>query len=173
MKRSNLKAFTLLELLIVLVIISILFFVVTPRFVSSINPQRVKNFVTTLQNKLNYLNDKAILEKKVYLFTVDIDEREYYFTVSELDNPEGEVRDRYLTPVSFPDGLVLKSMKLIPGDEVIEGKAVLPFTPNGMLYSFIMIVEDNPGRQYLLQGNHYNNLISVLKLSPDDEGFVH
>jgi hypothetical protein len=104
---------------------------------------------------------------------VDIDEREYYFTVSELDNPEGEVRDRYLTPVSFPDGLVLKSMKLIPGDEVIEGKAVLPFTPNGMLYSFIMIVEDNPGRQYLLQGNHYNNLISVLKLSPDDEGFVH
>ena len=173
MKRCIFKAFTLLELLVVLMIISILFFVVTPRFVSSINPQRVKNFVTTMQNTLNYLNDKAILEKKVYLFTVDIDERQYYFTVSELGNPEGKVSDRYLTPVSFPDGLVLKSIRLIPGDEVIEGKAVVPFTPNGMLYSFIIVVEEKPDSQFLVQGNSYNNLISVLKLGPDDEGFVH
>ena len=173
MKRGILKAYTLLELLVVLAIISILFFVVTPRFVSSINPQRVKNFVTTLQNTLNYLNDKAILEKKVYLFTVDLEERQYYFTVSELGNPEGEVKDRYLTPVSFPDGLVLKSILLIPGDEVIEGKAVVPFTPNGMLYSFMIIVEEKSDRQFLVQGNSYNNLISVMKLGPDDAGFVH
>ena len=173
MNRGILKAYTLLELLIVLMIISILFFVVTPRFVSSVNPQRSKNFVMSLQNTLNYLNDKAILEKKVYLFNMDIDERKYYFTVSELGNPAGEVSDRYLTPVSFPDGLVLKTIKLIPGDEVIEGRAVVPFTPNGMLYSFMIIVEEREDRQFLVQGNSYNNLISVLRLGPDDSGFVH
>ena len=173
MNRGILKAYTLLELLIVLMIISILFFVVTPRFVSSVNPQRSKNFVMSLQNTLNYLNDKAILEKKVYLFNMDIDERQYYFTVSELGNPAGEVRDRYLIPVSFPDGLVLKTIKLIPGDEVIEGRAVVPFTPNGMLYSFMIIVEEREDRQFLVQGNSYNNLISVLRLGPDDSGFVH
>ncbi len=173
MKHGILKAYTLIELLVVLMIISILFFVVTPRFVSSINPQRTKNFVMTLQNTLNYLNDKAILEKKVYLFNVDIEERQYYFTVSELGNPAGEVRDRYLIPVSFPDGLVLKSMKLIPGDEVIEGRAVVPFTPNGMLYSFMIVIEEREDRQFLIQGNSHNNLISVLKLGPDDSGFIH
>jgi prepilin-type N-terminal cleavage/methylation domain-containing protein len=173
MKRGILKAYTLLELLVVLMIISILFFVITPRFVSSINPQRSKNFVMTLQNTLNYLNDKAILEKKVYLFNMDIEERQYYFTVSELGNPAGDVRDRYLTPVSFPDGLVLKSIILIPGDEVIEGRAVVPFTPNGMLYSFMIIIEERKDRQFLVQGNSYNNLINVRKLGPDDSGFVH
>lgn len=167
MKHFFFRAYTLLELLVVLSIISILFFVVTPRFVSSVNPQKTKNFTLRLHNTLNYLSDKAILEKKVYLFTMDLDERRYYFTVSEEQNPTGEVRDRYLSPVSFPDNLVLKSVKIIPGSEVFEGKAVMPFTPNGMLFSFVIIIEEREDRHFLVQGNSFNNQIIVLKVSPD------
>ncbi|MCK5568112.1 MAG: prepilin-type N-terminal cleavage/methylation domain-containing protein [Spirochaetes bacterium] len=162
-----LKAYTLLELLIVLSIISIVFFIVTPRFVSSINPQKTRNFVLRMQNTLTYLSDRAILGKKVYLFTLDLEERRYFFTVSEEGNETGEVRDRYLVPVSFPDNLVLKSVKIIPGNEVIEGKAVIPFTPNGMLFSFEIVIEERGDRYYLVLGNSFNNRITVLKKSSD------
>ena len=88
MKHFLLKAFTLIELLVVLSILSILFFIITPRFVSSVNPEKTKNFTLRLQNSLIYLNDKSVLEKKIYLFTMDLDEKQYYFTVSEEGNPE-------------------------------------------------------------------------------------
>jgi hypothetical protein len=77
------------------------------------------------------------------------------------------VKDRYLVPVSFPDNLVLKSVKIIPGNEVIEGKAVIPFTPNGMLFSFEIVIEERGDRYYLVLGNSFNNRITVLKKSSD------
>lgn len=81
--RRRLRAFTLIELMVILAILSILIFIVTPRFVSYVNPERTKNFVLGIQNTLNYLNEKAILEKRIYLFHFNLDERRYYFTISE------------------------------------------------------------------------------------------
>lgn len=163
------SAFTLIELLVVLAILSILFFIVTPRFISSSNPEKTKNFILKLQNSLVYLNDKSILEKKVYLFTLDIDERRYYFVISEEGNPEGTVRDRYLTPVQFPAHLTVKSVKVIPGDEVIEGKVMLPFTPNGMLFSFEIIFQEKEDLLFIVRGNHLINSIDVVRKIEEEE----
>jgi prepilin-type N-terminal cleavage/methylation domain-containing protein len=164
-------AFTLLELLIVLAILSIVFFVVTPRFISTVNPGAVKSFVRRMHNTLLYANDKAILEKKVYLFTLDLDERRYFFTLSEAGNPEGRVRDRYLVPVPFPKGLVVESVRLIPGDRVDKGKIVIPFTPKGLLYAFEILVYEKGGAggdTYLaVRGDSLSNEIEMLRLGEE------
>ena len=161
-------AFTLLELLIVLVILSIVFFVVTPRFISTVNPGTAKSFVRRMHNTLLYTNDKAVLEKKVYLFTLDLDERRYFFTLSEAGNPEGKVRDRYLVPVTFPKGLAVKSVRLIPGKRVAEGKVVIPFTPKGLLYAFEILVYEKRGSggdTYLaVVGDNLSNEIEMVRL---------
>lgn len=167
MKHFLLKAFTLIELLVVLSILSILFFIITPRFVSSVNPEKTKNFTLRLQNSLIYLSDKSVLEKKIYLFTMDLDERQYYFTVSEEGNPEGNVRDRYLVPVSFPAHLVVKSIKVIPGDEVISGKVTIPFTPIGMLFSFEITVEEKEDKVFVISGNNLSNSINIIRVTQD------
>ena len=83
-------AFTLLELLIVLGILSILFFILTPRFISSLNPAQTKTFVQRLRNTLLYAGEKSVLSKKVYLFTMDLDERRYYFHDLGDGKPGGE-----------------------------------------------------------------------------------
>jgi prepilin-type N-terminal cleavage/methylation domain-containing protein len=173
MKRDLCKAFTLIELLIVLAILSTLFFIVTPRFISSVNPEKTKNFVSRMQNSLVYLNEKSILDQKVYLFTIDLDERTYSFTVSEEGNPEGVVRDRYLNSVSFPAHLSVKSIKVVPGEEIREGKASLPFTPNGMLFSFDILVEEKEDRHYIVRGNSFSNTIQVLKVTEEEEELLY
>jgi prepilin-type N-terminal cleavage/methylation domain-containing protein len=164
-------AFTLLELLIVLAVLSIVFFVVTPRFISTVNPAAAKTFVRRMHNTLLYANDKAVLEKKVYLFTLDLDERRYFFTLSEAENPEGRVRDRYLAPVQFPKGLVVESVRLVPGDRVDTGKVVVPFTPKGMLYAFEILVFEKRGTggdAYLaVRGDSLSNDIEILRLGEE------
>jgi prepilin-type N-terminal cleavage/methylation domain-containing protein len=163
------RAFTLLELLIVLAILSILFFIVTPRFVATVNPTAVKTFMRRMHNTLLYAGDKAVLEKKVYLFTLDLDERRYFFTVSEAGNKEGKVADRYLVPAAFPKGLVVDGARLVPGEMVEEGKIVIPLTPKGLLYAFEILVRENGGGEsdsvLALRGDSLTGEIELLRLS--------
>jgi len=164
MKKNIYEAFTLIELLVVLSIISIFLFLVTPRIISTGKSDKVRNFARRMYNTLEYLNEKAILEKKVFIFSVDLDERRYYFTVSEPDNPEGKVKDRYLVPVSFPPGINLNSVEVIPGGELFEGKADIPFTPNGLLYSFAVKVEESKESFLVIQGSSINSRIELLRV---------
>jgi len=141
MRTKQSGAFTLIELLVVLVILSLIFFFVTPNFFSAINPQKTKQFMMNLQTTLVYVGEKAILERKVYLFTFDLDEREYRFTVSEEGNLTGETGDKYLTTQQFPPHIEIESMQTIPGGAVTEGELSVPFTPNGMLFSFEIVAD--------------------------------
>ena len=163
MRSERLRAFTLLELLVVLVILSLVFFFVTPNFFSSINPQKTKQFMMSLQGTLEYLGEKAIVERKVYLFTFDLDEKEYRFTVSELDNPTGETRDGYLAPKKFPPHLEVESIRTIPGGSVTEGELTVPFTPNGILFSFEIAV-----KEWVLTGDSVTGRVRAVKRTEEE-----
>lgn len=166
--RRRLRAFTLIELMVILAILSILIFIVTPRFVSYVNPERTKNFVLGIQNTLNYLNEKAILEKRIYLFHFDLDERRYYFTISEGEDTSVEVGDRYLKSKVFPEKLRVERVRVVPGDEVYDGEIAVPFTPNGMLFSFQIFFAAQKEIFYVLTGNSVNNRIELVKIGSDE-----
>ncbi len=65
--RKQPSGFTLLEILLVTVILSILISMVTVQFRRSFDNIQFKNFVLDLQSILRYAHDKAVLEKDVYL----------------------------------------------------------------------------------------------------------
>jgi prepilin-type N-terminal cleavage/methylation domain-containing protein len=196
---KRVSAFTLIELLVVLSILSILMFIITPRFASIVNPERAKNFVLRLQSSLQYLNEKAILEQRLYLFNFDLDERRYYFTQYGVEEEEGgmsggengadlasgssgretvrpgdedlgfEVQDRHLRPAQVPDRLEIERVRVVPGGEVASGRVTVPFTPNGMMFSFEMVFTVQDGRRYLMTGNSYSNRIRIFSAIPEDE----
>ncbi len=163
MKRFLVRCFTLIELLVVLAVLSIVLLIAMPRFVSSVNPQKTKQFMFGLYSSLNYLSEKTILEKKVILFNFDLDERRYYFTASQEGNIEGEVKDRYLVPSSFPPHFEVESVRLVPGDVIHDGSIAVPFTPNGILYSFEIRVNEGDNRYIILTGNALNNRMQLLR----------
>jgi len=167
MNRLRVYCFTLIELLVVLIVLSIVLLIATPRFISSVNPQKTKNFLFGLYSTLTYLSEKTVLEKQIILFNFDIDERRYYFTASQEGNIEGEVKDRYLVPASFPPHLEVESMRIIPGDVVYDGSIAIPFTPNGMLYSFEIRIREGADQHLVLAGNAFNNRIQLLREQND------
>ena len=173
----TLGAFTLVELLVVLAILSILMFIITPRFAAIVNPERAKNFVLTLQNSLRYLNEKAILEQQLYLFNLDLDEQRYFFSMPVEDESrfgvedelEADTGDRYLKSDVLPDRLSVEQVSIIPGEQVSSGRVTLPFTPNGMMFSFELVFVSDDGRRYLLAGNSYSNRIRLFVSQNEEE----
>jgi len=154
------KAFTFIELLIVLSIISILAFLTAPKMVTIIKPKRVESFAYRLRDTLEYLNESAILKRKVYLFIFDLNKKSYYFRVSEIGNLEGKVKDRYLKKIDFPKYLDIKKIEMYPGGEIREGRMVIPFTPKGIYYSFLINLSDGK-RDFIIKGNVINSYIEL------------
>ena len=136
MSSRKIRAFTLIELLIVLLILSLVVFITAPNLARFVRPKESESFVVKLQNTLQYLNELAILKKRFYLFIFDIDDRSYYFRISEAGNPEGRVRERYLRKVKLPEYIEIKRVFSQQGGEVYEGRMIIPFTPRGFIYSF-------------------------------------
>jgi hypothetical protein len=152
-------------------------FIITPRFAAIINPERAKNFVLTLQHSLRYLNEKAILEQQVYLFNFDLDEGRYYFSMVEEEDAgfggqedEALVPDHFLKPGVLPVRLNVEKVVMIPGEGVSSGKVTVPFTPNGMMFSFEMVFVSDDGSIFLLAGNSYSGRIRLF-VSQDEESW--
>jgi prepilin-type N-terminal cleavage/methylation domain-containing protein len=176
--RSRREAFTLIELLVVISILSILMFIITPRFAAIVNPERSKNFLLGLQNSLRYLNEKAILEQQVYMFNFDLDEGSYYFTVpgeeeAGFGKPDREalVPDRFLKSEQLPLRLNVERVAVMPGEVVSTGRVSVPFTPNGLMFSFNIYFASDDGTFFLLEGNSYSGRIQLF-VSRDEEEWV-
>lgn len=176
MRGSRHDAFTLIELLVVISILSILMFIITPRFAAIVNPERSKNFLLGLQNSLRYLNEKAILEQQVYLFKLDLDEERYYFALLGEENVgfgeqerDARVPDRFLKSAELPVRLKIEKMVVIPGEVVSSGLVSVPFTPNGMMFSFNIYFTSDDGTFFLLEGNSYSGRIRLYASQNEEE----
>ncbi len=53
---------------------------------------------------------------------------------------------------------------MIPGDIFYDGEVAVPFTPNGMLFSFEIYFLGDEETRYVLSGNSINNRIELFKI---------
>jgi prepilin-type N-terminal cleavage/methylation domain-containing protein len=174
---SLLGAFTLIELLVVLGILSVALLLVTPNLASFINPARARSFAQELQSRLVYASEKAVLEQRVLLFTMDLDGRAYYFTRFRED-PEGggasggdareeealvPVGDRSLPATPFPGSLEVLGVELIPGGAARSGNVVIPLTPTGVPAGFAIYIREERDRILVVQGDGFGGKIELTR----------
>lgn len=73
----RLRAFTFIELLIVIIIIGILAGLALPNFQKSFNSTQAGGFFRQLQFVMNYLRDKSVVEQKVIFLDIDEQKKLY------------------------------------------------------------------------------------------------
>ena len=104
-KHSNSRAFTLIELLIVLVIISIGAAISVPRITTGIDAAKFRNAVSEVVTYLRNTHLDAILERKDIIVSIDYEEN----VLKRSDNQQFNIpADIILNPLVIDDSQIVK-----------------------------------------------------------------
>jgi general secretion pathway protein H len=125
------SGFTLIEMTVVIVIISIIALVVLPRLPFA-HERDLKTSARTLAASLRYLGDLAISTKQHYRLRITLLTNEIAVTRVIPEGDELAVSDGTLNQLELLDGIVFGDIVTPRLGKVTEGEAVLDFGPLGV-----------------------------------------
>jgi len=125
------KGFTLLELVVVVWIVGLTFFMAFPAFQgwrSGDGLREVRRHLTGLSRELRY---QAVGEYADYVLSVDLNEGKIS-SFRKDDSPETRERARKKA-WSLPDDVAIRGLEFRDGGKIVEGEASILFFKNGMV----------------------------------------
>jgi len=140
------RGFSLLELVIVLLIISLLALLVTPRLTKTVSHMEVKSAAKKISAILRYCRSEAVNKNRIVQVNFDTESN----LISVMSAEEGEekpiMRNSYLLPRA------IRMEKIEAGKTILEN--ALPsfeFYPNGGANGGTAVIRGGEGRAYTLQ----------------------
>ncbi len=145
------KGFTLFELLVVMVIISLMSAVVIPRLAGSLNKMNSETAAKKILASLRYARSQAVSERVTYLSVFDFYRNQV--VIRKWEAGSGKLEEEAENSVSgkiydLPEGVRLK--KAMPGD-IDSGLFQIAFYPGGNSSGGEIIVADGQERQYKIK----------------------
>ncbi|MRR54555.1 MAG: type II secretion system protein [Deltaproteobacteria bacterium] len=125
------SGFTLIEMTVVIVILSVIAFVVLPRLPFA-HERDLKTSARTLAASLRYLGDLAISTKQHYRLRITLSNNDIAVTRVIPEGEELTVSDSALNQLALRDGVVFGDIETPRLGKVTEGEAVLDFGPLGV-----------------------------------------
>jgi general secretion pathway protein H len=152
--RSKPEGFTLIEMIIVLVILSVMTALVVPRLTKSLSRMNLEGTVRRVASALRLARSLAVTEKVTYLALFDMNAdsltvTSYQQTPKEEDSPELEA-DRAVMPKVYilKDGIHLKEGVALNGESVTDGAFRMAFFPGGGTSGGKVVLGDDEGRSF-------------------------
>ncbi|WP_224984677.1 prepilin-type N-terminal cleavage/methylation domain-containing protein [Geomonas agri] len=130
-KLSGTAGFTLLELMVVIFIIALAAGIVLPRLPEP-ESARLKSSARNLASGLRFLNDQAIITKKVYRLHLQLGENTTRITEVSPSGEELQPGDQFMGRRLIEDGIDIEDVNLPNFGVVTEGEVVIPFGPGGV-----------------------------------------
>lgn len=145
---SKQQGFSLIEILVVLVIISIMFSVATLN-VGDFGRHYFYRFqLEELANKVNQLREQAVLSNQIYSFQLDENQISFY----RFNGVKWQAmsKDRTFKPISFD-----KSLKLTLESQSKSNR--LYVYPNGLLSAYVLTLYENNKETFTTKIKFYEN----------------
>lgn len=141
------KGFTLIELMLVVTIMGILTLVAVPLFKKTCDRFEFENFSKSIYYLIQYLQNSAIVEKKIYY--LNIDEEKAEFVARCLENGEKvALKGRFAKVFKAPEA---SKVNIEPEAEYIC------FLPNGKIDDLSIIFTDRFEKKIIINTNNINN----------------
>ncbi|QWV94031.1 prepilin-type N-terminal cleavage/methylation domain-containing protein [Geomonas oryzisoli] len=123
--------FTLLELMVVIFIIALAAGIVLPRLPEP-EATRLKSSARNLASGLRFLNDQAIVTKKVYRLHLQLGENTTRITEVSPSGEELQPADQFMGRRLIEEGIDIEDVSVGSRGAVTEGEVVIPFGPGGV-----------------------------------------
>jgi general secretion pathway protein H len=165
--RSRREGFSLIELIIVLVILSVITALVAPRLTQSLSRMNVESTARRVASALRLARSLAVTEKIPYLAEFDMDADtlsvfSYQRTPEEEDSPESEDTPTVTQRAyALTDGVRLKEGVALNEETVTTGAFQISFFPSGGTSGGEVVLGDNEGRSFSISVDRITGSVKI------------
>lgn len=135
------RAFTVIEILLVVVVIGIALGIAMPSFVRTIQGHRLRTAARTLVTVARYARSMAILKQSDLAITFNLDTGQVDMTSTNMSLP------RFTRVV---EGVTLGYVEIVGSNRCNEGACTITYTQNGICQPFAVMIRDARGNYALL-----------------------
>ena len=146
--RNREKGFTLIELLVIIVILSIVIMMSTPRFSTTYNSMKIRSEAWKLGGYLRFISNKAVQNKKTY---------EVFLAGKNL-----------LETYGLDDAQFLRHSIDTSIDLELEPDTIT-FYPSGMMSPFGIILQSSSGEAYEIMAEEHNSRFHITHLDTNNQ----
>jgi general secretion pathway protein H len=175
-RNSIRSGFTLLELLVVLVVISLVSGFVGPRLAGSLTQLNLKTGSKKLASALRYARSQAASQCVAYVVLLNFEDRKATVQAQERDAPtekeadvseiDGDLRKERPKHFQLPEGI--RFDRVVSGDEEWDAGAFsFAFYPDGGSSGGRVILADEKDRRYRIDVDFVTGIVTV---KADQEG---
>jgi general secretion pathway protein H len=165
---SRVEGFTLIELIIVLVILSVMTALVVPRLTQSLSRMNVESTARRVASVLRLARSLAVSEKVPYgaVFDMNVDTLtvvSYQRTMEGEESPESEADHRVPPRIyTLTDGVHLREGVTLNGETVTTGIFQMAFFPGGGSRGAEVVLGDDEGRSFSIA---VDRIVGSVKIS--------
>ena len=144
------RGFTMVELAMVILVLSIVMAMVMPRFAGTLERQQLRSTINVVHGTVRYLQAHAALTKRVYRLTFDLDRQVMSVCYFEGETCRPET-SRELREYVLPANVRVLDVVSPQGTKTREGEAVTHFHPTGLAEpSIIHLITDSNQKATLM-----------------------
>lgn len=142
-KYSNNQAFTLIELIVVISVISVLLAFSLPRLDVSLFSDKKRSISSWIVLNARELKEKAMQEQVLLVLNIDLDNNQMWVSVGPMteDTPKTE-------EFKVPSGYTLMDVEFMNEQKINRGIAEIYFYPKGYSDKAVIHIEDKDNDQY-------------------------
>jgi len=155
------KGFTLIELMVVLVILSITAALVVPRLPAT-DSMELKSSARSLSSLLRYLGERSVGSKNIYRLHINISENSLRVTRKLANGDEIPPDDPLLSRKVLAAGVVIADFQSPRLGKITEGEVLIDFGAGGLAEFLTLHLSSSKGESFTVAGYPQGGKVKVL-----------
>ncbi len=158
------RAFTFIELLIVILILGVILAISLPLSIKSFRSLQLVDTTRSITSIMRYIQNKSILERKIYSFNFDTVDFRYSVSVKTDGKFEEfkEIKTSLLSKKSLGPNLKIDSLVVKQDDFLDKEKSSIYFYPDGSIDEARLILCNSLNEQIIIKTN-LSGKVNVIK----------